>query len=113
LTKKIKLRLTGTLEGKVVFYSVSGPKVVVWEEEDFTREVEVPGALPGMTANAYGRICYLGEEESPIEAEGKILYQLKIEVEVMLSVADPQQLNLTVGVKDVPAEKVTRGSYYR
>lgn len=109
IDEKDKVRLKGTLEGKVVFYSVSGPKVVVWEEEDFTREVEVPGALPGMTVNAFGRICYLGEEESPIEAEGKILYQLKIEVEVMLSVTDPRQLNLTVGVKDIPAEKVVRG----
>ena len=44
-----------------------------------------------------------------MEAEGKILYQLKIEVEALLSVADPHQLNIAVGVKDIPAEKINRG----
>ena len=69
--------------------------------------------MPGLPAEdgvkAHGRICYLGEDEASMEAEGKVLYQLKIEVEVLLSVADPHQLNVAIGVKDVPAEKIKRG----
>lgn len=109
IEEKDKIKLRGKVEGKAVFYSTHGPEEISWPEEEFYREVEMPGALPGMEVRAHGRICCLGEEEAPMEAEGKVLYQLKIEVEALLSVADPHQLNVAVGVKDVPAEKIKRG----
>ena len=109
IEEKGKIKLWGKVEGKAIFYSAHGPEEKSWPEEEFYREVEMPGALPGMEVKAHGRICYLGEEEASMEAEGKVLYQLKIEVEVLLSVADPHQLNVAIGVKDVPAEKIKRG----
>jgi hypothetical protein len=109
IQEKDKIKLRGKVEGKAIFYSVRGPEEKAWLEEEFTREIVIPGVLPGMEVGVHGRICYLGEEETPVEAEGKILYQLKIEVEALLSVADPHQLNVAVGVKDVPAEKIKRG----
>ena len=108
IQEKDKIKLRGRVEGKAVFYGVRGPKEIGWLEEQFAREIEMPGVLPGMEVGVHGRICFLGEEEAPMESEGKILYQLKIEVEALLSVADSHQLNVAVGVKDVPAEKIKR-----
>gem|GEM_PF-2562218 len=109
IDEKDRIKVLGRVEGKVVFYSTLGSKEVTWQEEEFRKDVDLPGALPGMEANGHARISFIGEEESPLEAEGKILYQLKIEVEVLLSVVDPQQLEVAVGVKDVPPEKVSHG----
>jgi hypothetical protein len=109
IDEKDRVKVLGKVEGKVVFYSAVGSREVAWQEGEFRKDVDVPGALPGMEVNGHGRISFVGEGESPLEAEGKLLYQLKIEVEVLLSVVDPQQLEVAVGVKDIPPERVSRG----
>ncbi|MGI5875980.1 MAG: DUF3794 and LysM peptidoglycan-binding domain-containing protein [Dethiobacteria bacterium] len=109
IEEKDKVKLQGKVEGKAIFYSELGPREVDWEDGDFSREVEVPGALPGMAINGYGRISLIDADGLPVETEGKLTYKLKIEVEVLLSIADSQQLEVAVGVKDIPPEKVSRG----
>ena len=44
-------------------------------------------------------ICYLGEEEAPVEAEARYCISLKLKWSALLSVADPHQLNIAVGLK--------------
>ena len=109
INEKDRVSVQGSIEGKAVFYGREGTKEITWPEEEFYREVELRGARPGMEITAHGRIAFLGEEDSPLEAEGKLLYQLKIEVEVLLAVVDPQQLAVAVGVKDIAPERVSRG----
>jgi hypothetical protein len=109
IEEKDKVKLQGKLEGKAIFYSELGPREVDWEDEDFVQDVGIPGALPGMAVNGYGRISLLDVDDLPMETEGKVSYRLKIEVEVLLSIADSQQLEVAVGVKGLPPEKVSRG----
>lgn len=98
----------GKVEGKSLFYSEEGPQEVFFEEQDFYKELDVPGAMPGMELGGHSRISYLGEEGPPLELEGKLLYKVKIEVEILLSVVDRQQLELAVGAKNISPEKLER-----
>ena len=104
-----RVKVLGSVEGKAVFYSSTGPVDEIWQGEEFRKDVDFPGALPGMEVNSHGRISYITEGDSPLEAEGKLLYQLKIEVELFLSIIDPQQGEVAIGVKDISPEKVSRG----
>ena len=103
-----KISVSGGIEGKAVFYSVAGPKEVGWPIEEFEQEIDFPGALPGMEAKGHGRVSFIGGERLPLEAEGKLLYQLGIEVELFLSVVDPQEFELAVGLKDISPDRVSR-----
>lgn len=109
ITARDRVNLRGKVEGKACFYGAVGPREIGWQEVDFKRDVDIPGALPGMEVNSHARVSFIGEEEPPLEAEGKLLYQLKIEVEVFLSVVDPQQLEVATGVKEIPPERISRG----
>ena len=108
IVEKDKISIQGSLTGKAVFYGREGAKEYAWPEEEFYREAELKGALPGMELSARGRVVFTGEENSPLEAEGKLLYQLKIEIEVLLAVIDLQQLTVAVGAKDIAPERVSR-----
>ena len=108
INEKDRIIVQGSLEGRAFFYGSQGIKELTWQEDEFYREADFRGALPGMEATAHGRVSFLGQEGAPLEAEGKLLYQLQIEVEVFLAVVDPQQLEVAVGVKDIPPERVSR-----
>ncbi|HHU75368.1 MAG TPA: LysM peptidoglycan-binding domain-containing protein [Firmicutes bacterium] len=108
IEEKDKAFIQGKVEGRAVFYSAVGPREVGWETEDFFREAGVPGALPGMTVSGHGRITFLENSPEPLEAEGKWLYQLQMEVEILLAISDPQQLEIAVGAKNILPEQVTR-----
>jgi hypothetical protein len=105
-----RIKLRGKVGGKAVFYSELGPREVAWEEEEFVREVDYPGALPGMEVNGYGRISFLEEEGPPLELEGKLIYRLNFEVEVLLSLAETLQVEVAVGAKDISPEKIERAA---
>lgn len=109
IAEKNKVVVQGKVEGKAVFYSTAGPKEVGWGADEFSREADVPGALPGMTVTGHGRISFLDDSREPLETEGKWLYQLQIEIEVLLAVTDPQQLEIGVGAKNILPEQVVRG----
>lgn len=105
---KDSVAVRGKVEGKALFYSEGGPQEVFFEDKEFFQEVNVPGAIPGMEVNGHGRISYIGEEGPPLEPEGKLLYKVKIETEVLLTVVDTRQLELGVGVKNISPEKLER-----
>lgn len=109
IEEKNKVNVQGKVEGKAVFYSHAGAKELSWGPEDFSMDADVPGSLPGMAANGHGRISFLEGSSEPLEAEGKWLYQIQVEVEILLSVADPQQIEIGVGAKNIPPERVIRG----
>ncbi len=109
IEEKNKVIIRGKVEGKAVFYSTAGPKEVGWGADEFSREADVPGALPGMTVNGHGRISFLEDNREPLEMDGKWLYRLQVEIEILLAVSDPQQMEIGVGVKNVPPEQVIRG----
>lgn len=105
---KDRVSLQGNLRGKALFYGQGGTREVTWSDEEFYREAGLRGAQAGMEVSAHGRIVFIGEEDPPLEAEGRLLYQLNIEIEVLLALVDPQQLTVAVGVKDIAPEKVSR-----
>ena len=105
---KDMVSVRGDIGGKAMFYSSAGQKEVAWQEEEFTKEMDFPGALPGMAVNGHGRISFIEDGGPPLETEGKLLYQLKIEVEVHLSVSDHRQFDIAVGLKDISPEKINR-----
>ncbi|NLX90325.1 MAG: LysM peptidoglycan-binding domain-containing protein [Firmicutes bacterium] len=109
IAEKNKVVVQGKVEGKAVFYSTAGPKEVGWGADEFSKEADVPGALPGMTVNGHGRIFFLDDSREPLEEEGKWLYQLQIGIEILLTVSDPQQLEIGVGAKNILPEQVVRG----
>jgi len=108
IDEKDRVQVQGKVEGKAVFYSAGGPRTLTWEDVEFREAAALPGALPGMEVGGHGRISFLGEEGAPLQAEGKLIYRLRMEVEVLLSVADSQQMEVVVGARDVSPEKVTR-----
>lgn len=107
IDEKDKVLVWGRVEGRAVFYGAEGPREMQWEEE-IRGEAAASGALPGMEVGTCGRISFIQGEEAPLEAEGKLIYQLGVEVEILISISDPQQLEVAVGVKDIPPEKVER-----
>ncbi len=109
IEEKDKAIVRGKVEGRAVFYSAGGPKEVGWEAEDFLREAPVPGVLPGMSVSGHGRLSFLDGNQEPLESEGKWLYQLQAEIEIFLTVSDPQQLEIGLGAKNILPEQVVRG----
>ena len=108
IAAKERVLLRGKVGGKAVFYAAAGPREVSLPEEDFQREIEMEGAFVGMEVSCRGRAVFSGQEESPLEAEGKLLYRLLIEGEVFLSVVDHCQLEAATGVKEIPPERISR-----
>lgn len=108
ISGKDAVEIRGAVEGKALFYGEAGPREVSFTHEAFYQEVEVPGAMPGMEASGHGRISYIAEEGPPLEAEGKLLYRIKLEIEVLLAVTDARQLTAAVGAKNVPTERLER-----
>ncbi len=108
IDEKDRVFVQGRAAGKAMFFGVNGPKEMTLEEEEIRLDVEVPGVLPGMEVNAHGRITCAFEDGAPLQAESQTVYRVKVEIEVLLSVSDPQQLEVAVGVKDLPMERVTR-----
>ncbi len=108
IDEKDRVFVQGRVAGKAMFFGVNGPKEVNLEEEDIRLDAEVPGVLPGMEVSVHGRITCAFEDGSPLQAESQTVYRVKVEIEVLLSVSDPQQLEIAVGVKDLPMERVTR-----
>ncbi len=108
ITGRDRVEIRGRVEGKAFFAGEGGAKEVIFEEEEFFQELNMPGVQPGMDVNGHGRISYLGEAGPPLEMEDKLLYQVKIDVEVLLTVVDTQQLEVAVGAKNISPEKLDR-----
>ena len=108
ITGRDRVEIRGEVEGKAFFAGEGGAKEIIFEEEEFFQELNMPGVQPGMEVNGHGRISYLGEAGPPLETEDKLLYQVKIEVEVLLTVVDVQQLEVAVGAKNISPEKLER-----
>ena len=108
ITGRDRLEIRGRVEGKAMFAGEGGAKEVPIGEEEFIKELNMAGVQPGMEVKGHGRISYLGESGPPLEAEGKLLFQVKIEVEVLLTVVDSQQIEVAVGAKNIGPEKLER-----
>ena len=108
IDEKDRVLVQGRAAGKTMFFGVHGPKEIFLEEEDFRLGLEIPGVLPGMQVHVHGRVTYSFEDGAPLQSEAQVLYRLKVELEILVAVTDPQQLEVAVGVKDLPAERVTR-----
>lgn len=103
-----RVKVRGQLEGKGLFAGESGTREVPFEQEEFRQEFSVPGARPGMEVNGHSRISFLAEGGPPQEAEGRVFYQVKIEVETFITVVDYQQAEVAVGAKNISAERLER-----
>lgn len=108
IAAKERVLLRGKVGGKAFFYAAAGPREVSLPEEDFQREIEMEGALVGMEVSCRGRAFFSGQDEPPLEAEGKLVYRLLIEGEVFLSIVDHYQLEAATGVKEIPPERISR-----
>ena len=60
-----RVKVLGSVEGKAVFYSSTGPVDEIWQGEEFRKDVDFPGALPGMEVNSHGRISLSQKETLP------------------------------------------------
>lgn len=108
ITGRDRVEVQGRVEGKAIFAGEGTRREVPFEEEEFVQAFDLPGARPGMEVSGHSRISYLGEGGPPEESEGKLLYEIKIEVETLVTVVDVQQLEVAVGAKNVSSEKLER-----
>ncbi len=106
--EKGKALLQGKIEGTALYPAAGGMQEISYELEEFFREVELPEVIPGMELSGNARICLAEEAASPLEAEGKVMFQLRVELEVFITVLDHRQMNVVVGVKDIPPDKISR-----
>ena len=108
ITGGSRVEIRGKVEGKALFVSEGGTKEIPFEEEEFIQVLDIPGAQPGMDVSVHARVSYLGEAGPPLEAEGNLIYNVKIEAETLLTVIDVQDLEVAVGAKNISPEKLER-----